>query len=94
VPAQLVRLAPAATNQLPSVALGTAGGGVLAVDPRDPEGASTVEKVFEVDVEIAQASPSPIFGGRVYLRFDHGLESLAARWVRSLRQLFLSRLDV
>jgi putative peptide zinc metalloprotease protein len=94
VPARLARLAPAATNRLPSVALGTAGGGALAVDPRDPEGESTVEKIFEVDVETAPAPPSPVIGSRVYLRFDHGLESLAARWVRSLRQLFLSRLDV
>jgi putative peptide zinc metalloprotease protein len=92
--ARLARLAPAATNRLPSVALGSAGGGALAVDPRDPEGETAVEKVFEVDVEITEALPSPVVGARVYLRFDHGLESLGARWVRSLRQLFLSRLDV
>jgi hypothetical protein len=30
----------------------------------------------------------------VYVRFDHGHKPLALQWYRSLRQLFLSRLDV
>ena len=92
--ARLVRLAPAATNRLPSVALGSAGGGELPVDPRDTRGASTMQKVFEVDVEIDGPETPDVIGGRVYLRFDHGPEPLAVRWVRSMRQLFLSRLDV
>jgi len=33
-------------------------------------------------------------GGRVYVRFDHGTESLAGQWYRQGRQLFLSRFNV
>ena len=33
-------------------------------------------------------------GGRVYVRFDHGSEALAAQWYRQGRQLFLARFNV
>jgi putative peptide zinc metalloprotease protein len=92
--ARFVRLVPAASSQLPSVALGREGGGQLAVDPRDQRGVMLVQPVFEAELEIPRPPDFSTLGGRVYVRFDHGLESLAVRGWRSLRQLFMKRLNV
>jgi putative peptide zinc metalloprotease protein len=94
VRARVSRMAPAANALLPTPALGVAGGGRVAIDPKDPKGVTTLHPVFDVELALEEPSPAQIVGGRVYLRFDHGLESLASRWARSLRQLFLSSLDV
>jgi putative peptide zinc metalloprotease protein len=91
---RLVRLVPAALPELPSVALGSEGGGEVAVDPRDSRGLAAVTPYFEVEIQAPKPPDLAAVGGRVYLRFDHGLEPLVGRWYRSLRQLFLSRLDV
>jgi putative peptide zinc metalloprotease protein len=90
----LRRAVPSATDQLPSQALATEGGGTLALDPTDREGRRTVQRYFQVDVELPPQRRMPNVGGRAYVRFDHGWEPLAFQWYRSLRQLFLSRLNV
>jgi putative peptide zinc metalloprotease protein len=92
--AQVLRLVPAARPELPSVALGSEGGGAVAVDPRDTRGTSAVQPLFEVELEMPNSYDSITVGNRVHLRFSHGSEALAWRWYRSLRQLFLSRFDV
>jgi putative peptide zinc metalloprotease protein len=95
LPARVVREAPGATSHLPSGALTLAGGGGLATDPGATDGQTAFQSVFLFDVTIADyVAAEPRLGGRVYVRFDHGDESLAGRWYRSLRQLFLERLDV
>ena len=94
VPAIIKREVPAATDQLPSRALGTAGGGRIAVDPLDENGLTALEKVFQFELALAEPASSEYFGQRVYVRFDHGSEPLASQWQRSLRQLFLERLGV
>jgi putative peptide zinc metalloprotease protein len=94
LPATLVREVPGASEQLPSAALGATGGGSIAVDPRDAQGIVAVGKVFQVDLELPSALGLLNVGGRVYVRFDHGREPLAAQWGRQLRQLFLARLNV
>jgi putative peptide zinc metalloprotease protein len=94
VPAALVRVVPGASGQLPSSALGSAGGGAVVVDPRDREGLSSVERIFQLELELPSESGVVNVGGRVHLRFEHGLEPLAWQAYRRLRQLFLSRLDV
>jgi len=63
-------------------------------DPRDPQGRTAVRKVFQVDLELPVPDGLVNLGGRVYVRFDHGREPLAAQWYRQLRQLFLARFDV
>jgi putative peptide zinc metalloprotease protein len=88
------RAVPSATDQLPSQALAIEGGGTLALDPTDREGRRTVQRYFQVDVELPPQPRMPNVGGRAYVRFDHGWEPLAFQWYRSLRQLFLSRLNV
>jgi putative peptide zinc metalloprotease protein len=94
VPAELEREIPAATNQLPSRALGTDGGGRFAVDPMDPEGLQTLEPVFQFDLRLPTTVETLGAGQRVYVRFDHGSEPIGRRAYRSLRRLFLRRLNV
>jgi putative peptide zinc metalloprotease protein len=94
LPAQITHLVLSATGALPHPALGTQGGGALAVDPRDERGMHTVAPFFEVEVDVPLPPGARTIGGRVYLRFDHGYKPIAWRWYRSLRQLFLSRLNV
>jgi putative peptide zinc metalloprotease protein len=94
VPARIRRVVPTASETLPSSALGSAGGGRVPVDPRDERGLSAVEKLFVVELELEGAPRVANLGGRVHVRFDHGLRPIALQWLRELRQLFLSRLDV
>lgn len=93
-PATLKRQVPGASERLPSAALGSEGGGTVASDPRDPQGLSAVQRVFQVDLELAPVSGLVNIGGRVYVRFDHGREPLAMQWYRELRQIFLARFNV
>jgi len=88
------RLVPGATEQLPTTALGSEGGGQIVVDPRDPKGVTAIQKVFQVDVELPAAAGRLNLGGRAYVRFDHGWQPLAVQWYLSLRQLFLARFNV
>ncbi|MCC6608258.1 MAG: HlyD family efflux transporter periplasmic adaptor subunit [Burkholderiales bacterium] len=94
VRAELTRLVPGASEQLPSAALGTAGGGHVAVDPTDSSGKKAVQKFFQVDLELPQGSRTPNVGGRVYVRFHHGWAPIAFQWYREARQLFLARFNV
>lgn len=94
VPATLRREVPGASQQLPSPALGQSGGGQVVVDPRDAQGLTAMQKVFQVDLEIPVDSPLLNVGGRAYVRFDHGTEPLLYQWGRQFRQIFLARLNV
>lgn len=88
------REVPAATGQLPTNALGSQGGGSIAVDPLDTQGVKTIEKIFQFDLVLPSSAGINTFGGRVYVRFDHGWEPLVTRWYRTLRQLFLAKFYV
>jgi len=88
------RVVPAASEQLPTTALGSEGGGQIVVDPRDPKGVTAMQKVFQVDVELPAQSSLLNVGGRAYVRFDHGWETLAVQWYLAIRQVFLSRFSV
>lgn len=92
---QILRQVPAGRGEVSSQALSAAGGGRIAVDPRDPEGRRTLERVFELDVGFATAPTGPLpFGQRVHVRFDHPPEPLAVQAWRPLRRLFLRHFDV
>jgi putative peptide zinc metalloprotease protein len=93
-PAVVKRIVPAASEELPSGALGVGGGGAVPVDPTEPSGERAVQKVFEVELELPARVPVVNSGGRVYVRFGHGREPLALQWYRRIRQLFLSRFHV
>jgi putative peptide zinc metalloprotease protein len=92
--ADVVREVPAATDRLPTPALGTAGGGPFAVDPADPDGQRTLERVFQFDLSLPPGTEIPAAGERVYVRFDHPAEPMAERVYRSIRRLFLRQLGV
>jgi len=94
VPATVRREVPGASERLPSPALGLGGGGRVPVDPRDTQGVTAMERVFQIDLELPSTLPLLNVGGRAYVRFDHGWEPLAVQWARQVRQLFLARLNV
>ncbi len=94
LPAFIRREIPGASNQLPSAALGSAGGGRFAVDPSDPDGLRTLDHFFQIELSFAQAIPVAEIGGRVYVLIDHGSEPLSAQLGRSLRRLLMRQLGV
>ena len=94
IPAVVAREVPAALDKLPSVALGTQGGGLIAIDPSSGSGDIALRKVFQFELELAPGATALQVGGRVFVRFDHGKEPLAWQAYRALRQLFLSKFDV
>ncbi len=92
--AELSRAVPGGTQKLLTAALGTAGGGAFAVDPRDPNGLETLERVFEFELILPADAPTGFLGNRVYVRFDHGFEPVGLQIYRSLRQLLLRQFGV
>ena len=92
--ARIVREVPAGREDLPSKALGGAGGGALAVDTRDPHGMKAFQRIFQLDIELPAETPAATaFGSRVYVRFDHEWEPVGQQIWRRTRQLLLSRLQ-
>ena len=87
------REVPAATAALPNMALAVEGGGKVALDPRERNKAQALQKYFQFEVELPARQQVHI-GSRVYVRFDHGYEPLAAQCYRRLRQVFLKQLNV
>ena len=87
-PARVLRAVPAATEKLPSAALGDFAGGRLPVDPADQDHLRTPAPVFVIDLTLDRP-PLERAGGRAWVRFDHGWQPLAVQWGRQLKQLFL-----
>lgn len=88
LPARILREVPRASDRLPNLALSQAGGGQVALNPAHANEARTMDTYFEFDIAIEEASAS-VVGERVYVRFEHPEEPLAAQLGRSLRQIFL-----
>jgi putative peptide zinc metalloprotease protein len=94
VQAVIKRVVPGASEQLPAKALGSAGGGDIAIDPTDRQGLKAVQKVFQIDIELPSDNELVNLGGRGYVRFDHGWAPLAVQWYSQIRQVFLTRFNV
>jgi putative peptide zinc metalloprotease protein len=96
VSAKIIRETPSASSQLPSAALGTLGGGDIAIDrvSRNNTPVTSVDMLFQIDLELAKGTMVSGLGERAYIRFDHGSEPLAKQWLRMGRQLVLSRLSM
>lgn len=88
------REVPGASEQLPSSALGTLGGGQIPVDPREPQGLTAFQKIFQFDVALPDEYQPSNFGGRVFVRMDHGTESIAVQLYWAVRQVFLNQFGV
>jgi putative peptide zinc metalloprotease protein len=91
---ELKREVPGGAMRLPTAALGVMGGGRFAVDPRDPDGRATIERVFEMEVSLGNEVPADYLGRRMHVRFDHGYEAVGFQVYRALRQVFLKRFGV
>src|SRR5262249_15094672 len=92
ISAVLWRAVPAATQQLPSMALSSQGGGDIATDPHDTEGVKTLQRLFQFDLQLPSHAGVVNIGGRVYVGFDHCWGPPVQRGARPLRRPFLSRL--
>ena len=94
IPAALVREVPAATAEIPHLALATEGGGSVVLDPAHPDKPRPIETLFHFDLRATNTQLPPLLAERVFVRFDHGLEPIAFRIARGLRQLFLRQFGV
>lgn len=94
LPAQVVRAVPGASQQLPSAALGPQGGGPFTVDPRDEQGRTALQAVFEFEVELPGQQAERYLGSRAYVAFEHAPEPLGWRLLRALRRQFLSQFEI
>ena len=100
VPATIKKAVPAATSDLPSMALSLQGGGSIGLDPagqQDP--AKTGEpkaltSVFVFDLEFSSGSRIWTLGNRVHVRFNHDPEPLGLQAYRNARRLFLAKFNV
>jgi hypothetical protein len=64
------------------------------MEPSDREGATAMQRVFEVDLILGSDVHVVNAGGRVYVRFAHPWRPFSSQWSRQIRQLFLSRFNV
>lgn len=92
-PADIIRLAPEATNTLPSPALATSGGGRIRVNTEKADEMQTLQKIFLVDLKFAPPPNLPI-GTRAYVRINHGGEPILTQLFRRVRQVFLRQFNV
>ena len=84
---------PAASKELPSLALSLEGGGSLALDPMEKEEIKAFEKLFHFEIMI-KGLPVKTIGERVYVRFEHDPQPLVFRCYRSIRRILLSKFSV
>jgi putative peptide zinc metalloprotease protein len=94
VPARIRREVPGASLQLPTAALGSAGGGPIAVDPRDKQGVTALRQIFQLELTLPAEVRSEYLGARVFVRFSHGFEPAGFQLYRALRRLLLRQFNV
>ena len=95
IQARIEREVPAATQDLPNLALSLAGGGKIGLDPTAGGGeVRTFAPLFQFELALSESSLPSNLGQRVFVRFVHGDEPLAEQWFRPMRQLFLKRFTV
>jgi putative peptide zinc metalloprotease protein len=96
VTATVRREVPAATRELPSLALSLAGGGKIGLDPNTSANgeAAALTSLFQFELALPADYPITSLGGRVHVRFIHPDEPLGEQWHRSIRQVFLKRFAV
>jgi len=94
LPATFLREVPAALDEIPHLALATAGGGPIVLDPARPDRPRPLEPPYQFDLRVTTSDLPARLGARVHVRFDHGSEPIAARIGRGIRQLFLRQFGV
>lgn len=100
ISATVKRVVPAATAQLPGMALSAQGGGGVSMDPA---GASqpgksaepqAVTPLFIFELELENPERIQALGSRIYVRFEREPEPLGTQWYRSVRQVLLKKFNV
>lgn len=86
--ARMASETPAATQELPSAALGDRHGGPIAVDPADAEGRRTQRPVFLLDVLVPDV-PAGHVGGRAWVKLSLEPQPVGWQALRALRQMLL-----
>lgn len=86
-PAKMIGGVPAASDRLPSAALGDRSGGRVATDGSDPDGLRPTEPQFVIDLLLQGRIPRT--GGLARVRIDLTPQPLLATVMQSVRQLFL-----
>ncbi len=86
---QIIRETPQATKWISSPALGTTGGGTLAVDPGDASGTKLLKPVFQIDISLPKNLHLTQVGSRVYVRLNHGFLPIGEQISLYFNQLFL-----
>lgn len=89
----VMRDTPGGVVKLPSRALTLDGGGQFAVDPSDAQGLTALKHIFQLDIDLPTDSLA-LYGGRVYVRFEHFNKPLGYQWYRNMRSIFLSHFNV
>ena len=89
-PASVIQATPAASNQLPSSALGAAGGGGIAVASSDSTGLTSSERVFHLQLSFDQIIKVSGVGERAFVKLQHEAAPLGTRLYRLIQQTFLS----
>ena len=92
--ASILRQVPQASARLPSKVLSTEGGGKIIVKPDDATGLQSIDALFQYELALPQKMKDVHIGSRIYVRFDHGSETLATQSYRRIRQLFLRQFNV
>ena len=67
--------------------LGTAGGGTIQMDPKDPKGATPKFPQFKVELTVDNPGDRYISGQRAYVRFSMPKRPLLWQWARRFWQL-------
>jgi putative peptide zinc metalloprotease protein len=91
--AEISRVIPAASQQLPSPVLGSRYGGEIAIDPADASGQRALTEWFQLEITLNSPLPATLLGTRAWASVVLGSSPLALQAYRHLRQLFLKRLN-
>jgi len=100
IPAVVKRVVPAATDQLPNMALSAQGGGEVPMDPGAsgegdrPAESKAATTMFIFELEIGNRDRLKALGSRIYARFERQPEPLATQWYRTVRRILLKKFNV
>ena len=95
LPVSGLKIIPVEKQNLPSAAIGWAGGGEVAVDVKDSSGTRAVDPFFEVRAAFPMTDTVSLLHGRSgKIRFDLPKEPLLRQWLRKFRQLLQNRYGI
>lgn len=87
--AAFIQEIPQATDRLPNRILGSASGGLIAVDARDTSGMQLLTNVFLVEIALPMETSGNYLGQRIFVRFIHQDESVGNRLMRKVSHLLM-----